>query len=172
MRRMSLIMYFLLGFSLISSTVLAKEVNTAKSKTHKAKKRTKTKKANKAKKAKKAKKNDKRAAKRKVKTRAQRGMIRFKDLTPKMQKRLKPKLRAQGIKVTGSTALGSIKDNCPSNCNDSAGGGFCFCDPDSKGNCPSGTDDYPMGGGKKKCRAEMDSVSVSDGKGAEQKLSF
>ena len=164
MLRLSWFIYLTLGFSLISTQVMAKEANTVKVKTTKAK----------VKKNKQAKKPTKKA---KVKAknnrkRGKRGVIRFKDLSPKMQKRLQSKLKAQGIKVKGSTPLGNAKDNCPSNCNDRAGGGFCFCNPDSKGNCPAGTEDYRVGGGKKECRAEMDSVNVSTGAGQAQKLSL
>ena len=165
MLRLSWFIYLTLGFSLISTQVMAKKANTVKVKTTKAK----------VKKENKAKKSPQKAKKLKAKNsrkKGKRNVIRFKDLNPKMQKRLQSKLKAQGIKVKGSTPVGNAKDNCPSSCNDRAGGGFCFCSPDSKGNCPAGTEDYPVGGGKKECRAEMDSVNVSTGNGQAQKLSF
>ena len=165
MLRFSWFIYLTLGLSLISTQVVAKERNTVKTTTAKAK----------VTKGNKLKNNAKKSPTSKAKARGKRNkrnMIRFKDLNSKMQKRIKNKLRAQGIKVKGNTPLGNAKDNCPSNCNDRAGGGFCFCNPDSKGNCPSGTEDYPVGGGKKECRAEMDSVSVSTGHDQIQKVSL
>ena len=50
-------------------------------------------------------------------------------------------LKEQGIKGNGAMVYASdATKNCPSNCNDSSGGGFCFCAPDSAGACPTGTE--------------------------------
>ena len=50
-------------------------------------------------------------------------------------------LKEQGVRGNGAMTYASdATKTCPSNCNDSSGGGFCYCSPDSSGNCPSGTE--------------------------------
>ena len=50
-------------------------------------------------------------------------------------------LQEQGIKGNGAMtyAATSTKD-CPSTCNDSSGGGFCFCEREEDGSCANGTE--------------------------------
>ncbi len=64
-------------------------------------------------------------------------------------------LEGQGIKPSGRVVYASDGTaKCPSNCNDSSGGGYCFCSPDSEGKCPSGTEKAGSPGDEY-CRVSM-----------------
>lgn len=50
-------------------------------------------------------------------------------------------LKSQGIKGNGAMTYASdATKNCPSNCNDSSGGGYCFCGTEKDGSCPKDTE--------------------------------
>ena len=78
-----------------------------------------------------------------------------------MQNRILSILKERGIKIKNlaSAQASASTKNCPSSCNGSAGGGFCFCSPDSSGACPTGTE---KGGspGSEYCKVRMPKLSV------------
>jgi len=83
-------------------------------------------------------------------------------LPPQLRRPLVAYLKEKGIEVTDAITLAASTDDCPSTCNDSAGGGFCYCKPDDEGNCPSGTEkggtpDDPY------CKAKMEKGVISGG---------
>ncbi len=62
------------------------------------------------------------------------------------------RLQDMGIKPDiGMTYASDATKNCPSNCNRSSGGGFCYCDLDGN-KCPEGTEPTSD---KKECRVRM-----------------
>lgn len=81
--------------------------------------------------------------------------MRIKNLPPPLRAMVIEQLQKMGIEPKGAMTYASDStDKCPSNCNGSSGGGFCYCDPDSSGNCPSGTE---KGGspGEEYCKVRM-----------------
>jgi hypothetical protein len=69
-------------------------------------------------------------------------------------------LRELGIRPNDEMTYGITTDDCPSNCNDSVGGGFCFCDLDDDGDCPEGSDKVPT---EERCRVKPDTVELTGG---------
>ena len=70
-------------------------------------------------------------------------------------------LREAGIRPNNAMVYGISKDDCPSDCNDSIGGGYCFCDRDDNGECPGESEKVPTE--ENRCRVKPDSVQLSGG---------
>lgn len=85
--------------------------------------------------------------------------ISVKKLPKPMQSHILKVLKEKGIKNVASAQASASTKNCPSNCNSSSGGGYCFCKPDSGGKCPSGTE---KGGspGDEYCKVQMPKLSI------------
>ena len=89
--------------------------------------------------------------------------MRLKELPRPLSAAIVQRLRDMGIKPNGSISYASAStENCPSNCNDTSGGGFCYCSPDSEGKCPSGTE---KGGspGDEYCKVRMPKAGGNTG---------
>ena len=77
-----------------------------------------------------------------------------------MQNRILSILKERGIKIKNlaSAQASASTKNCPSICNDSVGGGFCYCEP-SGGKCPMGTTKTGVPG-KEQCKVQIPKISV------------
>jgi hypothetical protein len=87
--------------------------------------------------------------------------VEFKQLPSAMQRHILKSLKEKGVDggAKAITFASSSTKNCPSTCNDSSGGGFCFCQPDSSGNCGAGE---TKGGspGSEYCKVAMPKINV------------
>lgn len=88
----------------------------------------------------------------------------FKQLPSPMQKHILMFLKQKGVDggAEAITYASSSTKNCPSGCNDSSGGGFCFCKPDGDGNCGAGE---TKGGspGSEYCKIAMPKMNIGIG---------
>ena len=93
--------------------------------------------------------------------------IEFKQLPGSMQRHILKFLKEKGVEggAGAITYASSSTSKCPSTCNDSSGGGFCFCQPDSSGNCGAG---QTKGGspGSEYCKIAMPKITIGLGGGA------
>ena len=67
--------------------------------------------------------------------------VQLTQLPPELRMFILDALKAEGIKGNGTMTYASdATKTCPSGCNDSSGGGSCYCSPDADRKCPTGTD--------------------------------
>lgn len=87
--------------------------------------------------------------------------VMLKELPPDIRRVWMKALADQhGVEAPPASRAASSTKNCPSSCNNSSGGGYCYCDPDENGNCPSGTS---KGGspGSEYCKVKMPKGAVT-----------
>ena len=88
--------------------------------------------------------------------------IPFKELPRPVVRNLAAQLSEMGIEADPEMTMAADTSACPSDCNDSTGGGWCYCQPDGNGDCP-GNSEKAGSPGQEYCRVARPKSEVMGG---------